>query len=298
MREDISHTLPLKRDARKEGAGYGMQQTLRDAFTLFNAKNRDTKIGYTRFTPLRPKIIRKVSTTFFSESCLCLLTQCENEAAGTQQNHFPKQPWPKLEGVGRIYTSSPPSLSKGWRSVPQTRLSPRSLSTLQRHRHNTSKPLCPTLVRQPSRQMDAMAPSNTGRQNRSRASNQRGNGGGTACCDAGKLWETSTSHHIHQTSICGTVATPPVPLPQRKSETKQGHACHGFCGKRIISVPGWNQVSAFQQTTNNSASCDSVLSLQTNWTAHPQCNELHYQRHNSWPHEFTQRTLDFLHDTV
>lgn len=83
-----------------------------------------------------------------------------------------------------------------------------------------------------------MAPSNTGRQNRSRASNQRGNGGGTACCDAGKLLETSTSHHIHQTSICGTVATSPVPLPQRKSETKQGHACHGFCGKRIISVPG------------------------------------------------------------
>ena len=94
MREDISRTLPHKRDARKEGAGYGMQQTLREAFTLFNAKNRDTKIGYTRFTLLRPKIIRKISTTFFfsSESCLCLLTQCENEAAGTQQNHFPKQP--------------------------------------------------------------------------------------------------------------------------------------------------------------------------------------------------------------
>ena len=65
MREDISRTLPHKRDARKEGAGYGMQQTLREAFTLFNAKNRDTKIGYTRFTPLRPKIIRKISTTFF-----------------------------------------------------------------------------------------------------------------------------------------------------------------------------------------------------------------------------------------
>ena len=38
--------------------------------------------------------------------------------------------------------------------------------------------------------------------------------------------------------------------------------------------------SVFQQTTNNSASCDSVLSLQTNGRAHPPCNQVHYQQTN------------------
>ena len=71
LREDVSRVLPNKRYARKEGAGYVMQQTLRGAYSMFKAEHPEIKVSYSLFTQLRPKNVRKISSTF-SESCLCV----------------------------------------------------------------------------------------------------------------------------------------------------------------------------------------------------------------------------------
>lgn len=71
LRKDISCILPDKRYARKEGPGYLLQQTLSGAYRIFVQDNPDVKIGYTKFTKLRPKNVRKISSSF-SETCVCV----------------------------------------------------------------------------------------------------------------------------------------------------------------------------------------------------------------------------------
>jgi hypothetical protein len=70
MREDISRPLPSKRYTTKHGAGYVLQQTLKAAFRMFKLEHPDIKVGYTKFTKLRPKNVRLISNKFL-ESCLC-----------------------------------------------------------------------------------------------------------------------------------------------------------------------------------------------------------------------------------
>jgi hypothetical protein len=71
FREDVSRPLPSKRHATKHGAGYVLQQTLRQAHQLFRVEHPDVKVGYTRFTLLRPKNVRKISATFL-DTCQCV----------------------------------------------------------------------------------------------------------------------------------------------------------------------------------------------------------------------------------
>lgn len=71
LREDISRALPSKRYATKKGPGYVMQQTLKQAYNLFQAEHSSVKVGYTCFTKLKPGNVRKISATFL-DTCQCV----------------------------------------------------------------------------------------------------------------------------------------------------------------------------------------------------------------------------------
>ncbi|WAR25842.1 LOW QUALITY PROTEIN: VRTN-like protein, partial [Mya arenaria] len=74
IREDIATPLPQKRYASKHGPGYVMQVTLLVAFTLFKKENPDCRIGLTKFTALRPKNVRLLTTCHWNY-CVCLICQ-------------------------------------------------------------------------------------------------------------------------------------------------------------------------------------------------------------------------------
>ena len=74
FREDIATPLPQKRYANKHGPGYVMQVKLLAAFGLFKKENADCRIGFTKFTSLRPKNVRLLSTRHWNY-CVCLVCQ-------------------------------------------------------------------------------------------------------------------------------------------------------------------------------------------------------------------------------
>lgn len=75
MRGDISTPLPQKRYANKHGPGYVMQTTLIAAFRLFKKEHMGIKIGFTKFTTLRPKNVRLLTHRHW---IYCVCTVCQN----------------------------------------------------------------------------------------------------------------------------------------------------------------------------------------------------------------------------
>ena len=74
FRPDISTPLPQKRCATKHGPGYIMSCTLAVAFSLFK-KEHNEKIGFTKFTLLRPKNVRLLTNKHWN---FCVCTVCQN----------------------------------------------------------------------------------------------------------------------------------------------------------------------------------------------------------------------------
>ncbi|RUS71033.1 hypothetical protein EGW08_021204 [Elysia chlorotica] len=58
-REDISRVLPHKRYSTRLGPAFVMNVTMLMAFRIFKEENPTTKVGYTKFTTLRPRNMRK-----------------------------------------------------------------------------------------------------------------------------------------------------------------------------------------------------------------------------------------------
>jgi hypothetical protein len=75
MRGYISTPLPQKRYANKHGPGYVMQTTLISAYRLFKKEHNDVKIGFTKFTTLRPKNVRLLTHRHW---IYCVCTVCQN----------------------------------------------------------------------------------------------------------------------------------------------------------------------------------------------------------------------------
>lgn len=70
MREDISKPLPCCRYATKLGAAYVLQSTLASAFNQFKEEFPQIQVGFTKFTLLRPKQV-KILTSKFRDYCVC-----------------------------------------------------------------------------------------------------------------------------------------------------------------------------------------------------------------------------------
>lgn len=68
--EHISRPLPQKRYATKAGPGYVLQIALKAAYLLFKKEYPNIKIGYTKFTLLRPKNVRLLSA-MLHDVCMC-----------------------------------------------------------------------------------------------------------------------------------------------------------------------------------------------------------------------------------
>ncbi|WAR02999.1 hypothetical protein MAR_009557, partial [Mya arenaria] len=75
FRPYISTPLPQKRYANKHGPGYLMQVTLAVAFAMFKQVYKECKIGFTKFTTLRPKNVRLLTTKHWN---FCVCTVCQN----------------------------------------------------------------------------------------------------------------------------------------------------------------------------------------------------------------------------
>lgn len=75
FRENISTPLPQKRYANKHGPGYVMQTTLMGAFSLFRKEFKQIKIGFTKFTQMRPKNVRLLTNRHWN---YCVCTVCQN----------------------------------------------------------------------------------------------------------------------------------------------------------------------------------------------------------------------------
>ncbi|GFO25988.1 churchill [Plakobranchus ocellatus] len=70
-REDVSRILSHRRYSTKFGPAYVMNMTMLGAFKLFVRENPDLKLGYIKFTLLRPRNVRKLGAVDI-ETCLCL----------------------------------------------------------------------------------------------------------------------------------------------------------------------------------------------------------------------------------
>ncbi|WAR09173.1 hypothetical protein MAR_019131 [Mya arenaria] len=90
IREDIATPLPQKRYASKHGPGYVMQVTLLVAFTLFKKENPDCRIGLTKFTALRPKNVRLLTTRHWNY-CVCLICQNVSYRLKTLNRFLPEK---------------------------------------------------------------------------------------------------------------------------------------------------------------------------------------------------------------
>ncbi|RUS80528.1 hypothetical protein EGW08_011712 [Elysia chlorotica] len=69
-REDISRILPHKQYSTRHGPAFVMNVTMLLAFRIFKEENSTTKVGYTKFTTLRPRIVRKLVTNATHLICL------------------------------------------------------------------------------------------------------------------------------------------------------------------------------------------------------------------------------------
>lgn len=75
-REDISRVLPNKRFAtKKHGPAFVMQCSIKAAYKLFRRENPTVKVGFTRFTLLRPPNVRRLSGAFHN---VCMCPYCMN----------------------------------------------------------------------------------------------------------------------------------------------------------------------------------------------------------------------------
>ena len=75
MRGDISTPLPQKRYANKHGPGYVMQTSLIAAYRLLKKEHTEIKMGFTKFTTLRPKNVRLLTHRHW---IYCVCTVCQN----------------------------------------------------------------------------------------------------------------------------------------------------------------------------------------------------------------------------
>lgn len=75
FREEVSTPLPQKRYANKSGPGYLMQVTLAVAFSMFKKEYKESKIGFTKFTSLRPRNVRLLTNKHWN---FCVCTVCQN----------------------------------------------------------------------------------------------------------------------------------------------------------------------------------------------------------------------------
>jgi len=75
MRGDISTPLPQKRYANKHGPGYVMQTTLIEAYRMLRKEHPEVKMGFTKFTTLRPKNVRLLTHRHW---IYCVCTICQN----------------------------------------------------------------------------------------------------------------------------------------------------------------------------------------------------------------------------
>ncbi|GFO14462.1 hypothetical protein PoB_004096700 [Plakobranchus ocellatus] len=73
-RDDISGILPHKRYSTKHGPAFFMNMTMLGAYKLFKEENPDFKVGYTKFTILWPRNVRKLGQVDL-ETCLSLYCQ-------------------------------------------------------------------------------------------------------------------------------------------------------------------------------------------------------------------------------
>lgn len=69
--EQISRPLPQKRFATKTGPAYVLQISLKAAYQIFQKGYPNIKIGYTKFTLLRPRNVRLLSS-MIHEVCMCV----------------------------------------------------------------------------------------------------------------------------------------------------------------------------------------------------------------------------------
>jgi hypothetical protein len=71
----VATPLPNKRYATKHGPGYIMGISLQSAYQLFKKEHSDVKVGFTKFTTLRPRNVRLLSKSTWIHS---LCTVCQN----------------------------------------------------------------------------------------------------------------------------------------------------------------------------------------------------------------------------